>query len=131
MSELSLLQHEYERLSAILRQLNRLIIEASDNPQAFRVSDADRDQLICQLEYLKECAAAPAGRVGSENWFAEALEYSSPDTRSNFPTDVERVVQKLKDRNARLTPLDLETAGHMAAALDTASALLFKRIQPR
>jgi hypothetical protein len=135
MSELSSTYSEYERMSALFRQLNHASLLARRvvlgvNPPSDDEQRTVRDQLdeaLIALSASRELAmpASVPAALTLEQILHQATTVSH-DVSSN---DVAVIRQHIKSGLAALTPEDLETIDKITDALDSASEVLFRHIQ--
>lgn len=135
MSELSSAYSEYERLSYLLRQLNNASLLARRimhglNPPSKDEQRAVRDQLDEALEGLSS-AQGPltAGDETETVTLAEVFRQVPDVNRDVSPNDVSAIRQRIKGGLAALNSEDLETLDKITDALNSASEILFRRIQ--
>jgi hypothetical protein len=134
-SELSSAYSEYERLSGLFRQLNhasllaRRVILGLDPPSP-EEQRAVRDQLDEALERLSPAEEPSAAeRAPARVTLAEVLREVPSMNRDISPGDVSAIRRRIKGGLAALTSEDLETLDTITDALDSASEVLFRRIQ--
>jgi hypothetical protein len=134
-SELSSAYNEYERLSDLFRQLNnasllaRRVIVGLDPPSPEEQS-AVRDQLDEALEKLSPNERpSSAERAPAKVTLEEVLREAPSVRRDISPGDVSVIRQRIKGGLSALTAEDLETIDTITDALDSASEVLFRRIQ--
>ena len=135
MSELSSTYSEYERMSALFRQLNhasllaRRVVLGIDPP-----SDEEqrivRDQLDDALSTLSASRKLlPSASVPSALTLEEVLRQAPNASRDVSPNDVAAIRQHIQSGLTALTPQDLEAIDKITDALDSASEVLFRHIQ--
>lgn len=135
MSELSSAYSEYERLSGLFRQLNhasllaRRVMVGLDPPSA-EEQRAVRDQLDEALESLSPVGEPSSTvRMSAKVTLADVLREVPSISRDISPGDVSAIRERIKRGLAALTTEDLETIDTITDALDSASEVLFRRIQ--
>lgn len=135
MSELSSTYNEYERLSGLFRQLNhasllaRRVILGIDPPSP-EEQRAVRDQLDEALERLSPAGEPSAAESAAARvTLAQVLREVPSMNRDISPGDVSAIRRRIKVGLAALTSEDLETIDTITDALDSASEVLFRRIQ--
>lgn len=135
MSELSSAYSEYERLSDLFRQLNNASLLArrimvgldTPSPEEQRVV---RDQLDEALERLSPNERlSSAERAPARVTLAEVLREAPSVRRDISSGDVSAIRERIKGGLSALTTEDLETIDTITDALDSASEILFRRIQ--
>ncbi len=135
MSELSSTYNEYERLSGLFRQLNHASLLARRvilgiNPPSPEEQRAVRDQLDEGLERLSPAEEPSAAeRAAVRVTLAEVLREVPSMNRDISPGDVSAIRRRIKVGLAALTSEDLETIDTITDALNSASEVLFRRIQ--
>ncbi|MGB7926406.1 MAG: hypothetical protein WCF57_24405 [Pyrinomonadaceae bacterium] len=135
MSELSSAYSEYERLSNLFRQLNQASLLARRvmfgiNPPSPEEQRAVRDQLdeaLGRLSPAREMGAA--SRTPEKLTLTEVLREVPSINRDISVGDVSAIRERIKGGLAALTSDDLETIDTITDALDSASEVLFRRIQ--
>lgn len=135
MSELSSAYTEYERMSALFRQLNEATLVARRtrlgiNPPSLEKQNQVRDQLDAALEKLAavpelHSAAARAEAISLE----EILRQLPGNDHEITPDTVARIRERIKGGLKALTEDDLEVIDKITSALDSATEILFRRIQ--
>src|SRR5216684_6554202 len=126
MSELSSTYSEYERMSALFRQLNhasllaRRVVLGIDPP-----SDEEqrivRDQLDDALSTLSASRKLlPSASVPSALTLEEVLRQAPNASRDVSPNDVAAIRQHIQSGLTALTPQDLEAIDKITDALDSA-----------
>ena len=135
MSELSSAYSEYERLSNLFRQLNHASLLARRvmiglDPPSPDEQRAVRDQLDEALERLSPAGEPSAPeRAPAKVTLTEVLREVPSIRRDISPDDVSAIRERIKGGLAALTTEDLETIDTITDALDSASEVLFRRIQ--
>ena len=135
MSELSSAYSEYERLSHLFRQLNQASLLARRvmfglNPPSPEEQRAVRDQLDEALETLSPAQEMAAASCTPEKiTLTEVLREVPTINREISLGDVHAIRERIKGGLAALTSEDLETIDTITDALDSASEVLFRRIQ--
>lgn len=135
MSELSSTYSEYERLSNLFRQLNHASLLARRvllgiNPPSTEEQRAVRDQLDEALQRLSATRElSGVSPTPSTVTLAEVLRQMPGGNRDVSPNDVVAIRQRIKEGLKALTSEDLETIDKITDALDSASEVLFRRIQ--
>lgn len=135
MSELSSAYSEYERLSNLFRQLNHASLLARRvmfgiNPPSPEEQRAVRDQLDEALERLSPAQEmAATNRMPEKVTLMEVLREVPSINRDISIGDVSAIRQRIKGGLVALTSEDLETIDTITDALDSASEVLFRRIQ--
>ena len=134
MSDLSSAYSEYERVSGLFRQLNEAALLARqvhldlDHPSAAEQEQA-RDQLVEALDQLTNCVGNEEDLCLTEGVsfkdVCEQVEHQIPISRATVSAIRGRISKGL----AKLTNEDLETIEQITIMLDSASELLFRRIQ--
>jgi len=134
-SELSSAYSEYERLSKLFRQLNHASLLARRvmvglDPPSPEEQRAVRDQLDEALERLSPAEeSSAAARVPATVTLADVLREVPSISRDISPGDVSAIRERIKGGLTALTTDDLETIDTITDALDSASEVLFRRIQ--
>jgi Tfp pilus assembly pilus retraction ATPase PilT len=134
-SELSSAYSEYERLSNLFRQLNQASLLARRvmfgiNPPSPEEQRAVRDQLDEALERLSPAQEmVAASRTPEKVTLTEVLREVPSINRDISLGDVSAIRERIKGGLAALTSEDLETIDTITDALDSASEVLFRRIQ--
>jgi len=135
MSELSVTYSEYERLSNLLRQLNRASRVARRvilgvNPPSDEEQRVGRDQLDDALQKLSPTRRFPHAFHGTMTVSLDDVLRQVPDSRQDVsPNDVNAIRQRITAGLSALTSEDLEKIDRITDALDSASEVLFRRIQ--
>ena len=132
MSDLSSAYSEYERVSGLFRQLNEAALLARqvqlglDHPSAAEQEQA-RDQLVEALDQLTNCAGNEEDLCLTEGVsFKDVCEQAErPISRAT----VSAIRGRISNGLAKLSNEDLETIEQITIMLDSASELLFRRIQ--
>ncbi|SRR6266404_5282573 len=134
MSELSVTYSEYERLSNLLRQLNRASLAARRvifgvNPPSSEEQRVVRDQLDDALEKLSPTRELSVTRHGTVTVSLEDVLRQVPDRQEVSSNDVTAIRHRITGGLSALTSEDLEKIDKITDALDSASEVLFRRIQ--
>ena len=135
MSELSSAYSEYERLSNLFRQLNQASLLARRvmlgiNPPSPEEQRAVRDQLDEALERLSPAQEPAANNHTPEKVTLKEVLREVPSINRDISLgDVSAIRERIKGGLAALTSEDLETIDTITDALDSASEVLFRRIQ--
>ena len=135
MSELSSTYSEYERISALFRQLNHASLLArrvalgvnppSDDEQ--RMVRDELDEALSALGASRELSLR--GSVPATLTLEEVLSQIPNSSHDVSTNDVAVIRQHIKAGLTALTPEDLETIDKITDALDSASEVLFRHIQ--
>lgn len=135
MSELSSAYTEYEQMSTLFRQLNEATLVARRtllgiNPPPLDKQNLVRDQLDAALQKLAavpdlHSAAARAEAISLE----EILRQLPGNDNEITPNTVARIRERIKGGLRSLTEDDLEVIDKITSALDSATEILFRRIQ--
>ncbi len=134
MSERSMLQEEYESLSAVLRNLNRIVITARRQigPTSDRVMlPLDSGSLAKDLQYVAATFRLEKSRAGKSHDAPEVLDELSLQEDEVVSQQLEQIRTRLSEGDVVLSRSDLDVLDALAGALDKASAVLFERIQAR
>lgn len=134
MSDLSSAYSEYERVSGLFRQLNEAALLARqvklglDQPS---VADEElaRDQLVEALDKLTNCAGNEEDLCLTEGISFKDVCEQTQDQRPVSRATVSAIRGRIGNGLAKLTNEDLETIEQITIMLDSASELLFRRIQ--
>ena len=135
MSELSVTYSEYERLSNLLRQLNRASRVARRvilgvNPPSDEEQRVGRDQLDDALQKLSPTREFRHAFHRTMTVSLDDVLRQVPDSRQDVsPHDVNAIRQRITAGLSALTSEDLEKIDRITDALDSASEVLFRRIQ--
>jgi hypothetical protein len=135
MSELSVTYSEYERLSNLLRQLNRASRVARRvilgvNPPSDEEQRVGRDQLDDALQKLSPTREFRHEFHRTMTVSLDDVLRQVPDSRQDVsPHDVNAIRQRITAGLSALTSEDLEKIDRITDALDSASEVLFRRIQ--
>jgi len=132
MSELSTAYSEYERVTDLFRKLNEAVLVARQtllglDPPPPEEQAIIRDQLDEALEKLGR-----SGEGQSELQVSEGLSLAGlmPDDEEEIsPQGVSAIRRRIKSGLTALTHDDLEIIDRLSAALDSASEMLYRRIQ--
>lgn len=129
-----MLQEEYECLSRLLRNLNRIVITArrgnsSSTIQALSIPEQASD-LIKDLQFVSLNFQLDNFRAGNrDDVVAEVLRTLPADTHDRLSAQVADITERLTKGSTTLSKDDISTLDVLAATLDRASAALFERIQ--
>ncbi|MDX6577826.1 MAG: hypothetical protein QOE96_3779 [Blastocatellia bacterium] len=135
MSELSSAYGEYERMSALFRQLNHASLLARRvvlgiNPPSDEEQRGVRDQLDDALRTLSATRELQTSTsVPLALTLEEVLRQAPNTSRDVSCTDVLAIRRHIESGLASLTPEDLDTIDKITDALDSASEVLFRHIQ--
>jgi len=135
LSELSSTYSEYERLSNLFRQLNHASLFARRvmlgiNPPSTEEQRTVRDQLDEALQRLSTTyESSGASPMPSQITLTEVLRQVQGGNREVSTNDVVAIRQRIRGGLTALTSEDLETIDSITDALDSASEVLFRRIQ--
>lgn len=135
MSELSSAYSEYERLSSLFRQLNHASLLArrvmigldAPSPEEQRAVRDQLDEALGRLSSAEEQSATE--RALAKLTLADVLREVPNISRDISPGDVTAIRERIKGGLTALTSEDLETIDTITDALDSASEVLFRRIQ--
>jgi hypothetical protein len=135
MSELSSAYTEYERMATLFRQLNEATLVTRRillgiNPPSLEQQISVRDQLDAALQSLAvipevHSAAARAEAIS----LGEILRQLPANDDEITPKTVTRIREHIKDGLKSLTEDDLKVMDRITSALDSATEVLFRRIQ--
>lgn len=134
MSQRSMLQEEYESLSRLLRNLNRIVITArrskpSSTTQGVSIPD-QAPELIKDLQFVSLNFQLDNSRTANrDDVVAEVLRSLPADTHDRLSAQVADITTRLSKGSTTLSRDDIATLDVLAATLDRASAALFERIQ--
>jgi hypothetical protein len=134
MSELSSAYTEYERMATLFRQLNEATLAARRtllgiNPPSVEEQILVRDELDAALQNLAvdpelHSAAARAEAISLEEIFRQL-----PANDEITPKTLARIREHIKGGLRSLTDDDLDAIDKITSALDSATEILFRRIQ--
>jgi hypothetical protein len=134
MSDLSSAYSEYEKVSGLFRQLNEAALLARqvqlglDYPSAAE-QELARDQLVEALDQLTNCAGNEEDLCLAEGISFKDVCEQAQDQRPVSRATVSAIRGRIGNGLAKLTNEDLETIEQITIMLDSASELLFRRIQ--
>lgn len=136
MSELSTSYSEYERVSGLFRQLNEAALVARQTRLGLDPPPLEEQQVVCAqldkaLEKLGRNGEPPSGFQLTEEMSLTDLLQQMPDEGEEISTgDVAAIRRRINKNGLRaLTNDDLSILERLSAALDSASELLYQRIQ--
>jgi hypothetical protein len=135
MSELSSTYSEYERMSALFRQLNQASLLARRvvlriNPPSTEEQRLGRDELDEALRILSTNRESSTLVSGAPALTLEEVLRQAPNAHSDVSSgDVVTIRQHIQSGLTALTPEDLDTIDKITDALDSASEFLFRHIQ--
>jgi hypothetical protein len=135
MSELSSTYSEYERMSALFRQLNHASLLARRvvlgiNPPSDDEQRLVRDQLDDALRILSTNRESSTLVSGAPALTLDEVLRQAPNANSDVSSgDVAAIRQHIQSGLTALTPQDLDTIDKITDALDSASEFLFRHIQ--
>lgn len=133
MSELSSTYSEYERMSALFRQLNHASLLA--RRAALGVDPPSHDEQRIVRDELEDALRALSGSKELSSSDSVPITLTLGELLRQAPNhdisanDVAVIRQHIKSGLAALTPEDLETIDKITDALDSASEVLFRHIQ--
>jgi hypothetical protein len=135
MSELSSAYSEYERLSNLFRQLNdasllarRVLLGINPPPtEEQRMACDQLSEALLRLGDTQEVSAAQ--HKPSALTLYEVLRQVPNGSREVSPDEIAAIRRRVGSGLAALTPEDLETIDTLTDALDSASEVLFRRVQ--
>ena len=135
MSELSSAYSEYERLSNLFRQLNDASLLARRVLLGINPPPTEEQRMVCdqlseallRLSDPQEVSAAQ--HKPSALTLYEVLRQFPKGSREVSPDEIAAIRRRVGSGLAALTPEDLETIDTLTDALDSASEVLFRRVQ--
>ena len=136
MSELSPVYSEYEKVSSLFRQLNDATLAARQtllgiNPPSNQEEEEIRHQLDEALEKIVESAEDNIPeKDGLEFSLSDVLEQVHDENEIPIH-DLPKIRQRIRGKQGlkALTEGDIDTIEKITEALDSASEILFRRIQ--
>ena len=134
MSDLSSAYSEYEKVSGLFRQLNEAALFARqvqlglEEPSAAEQEQA-REQLVEALDHLTNCPDNEEELCLAEGISFKDVCEEAQDQRPISRATVSAIRGRIGNGLTKLTNEDLETIEQITIMLDSASELLFRRIQ--
>lgn len=141
MSEISVLSHEYKTAAEFSQRFNRALIQVKKHALNLNEVNAAgreepptyRSELALVLEDIVHLLKPQKGeRLESARWIpgtliAQLLKERRGDL-DRYLADLEKVAEKLRDPEARLTQEDFQILDSIAGAADAQTSQVFRRL---